>query len=72
MKPYLYLVKKHKYRQIFAKFRCSLHTLEIERGRHTYPKSPVADRKCLFFAVIEDDKHFLLNCCVNVTDREFS
>ena len=69
MEPYLYLVKKHKYRQAFAKFRCSSHTLEIERGRHTNPKNPVADRKCLFCDVIEDEKHFLLNWCVNVTDR---
>ena len=71
MEPYLYLVKKHTYRQAIAKFRCSSQTLEIERGRHTNPKTPVADRKCLFCGVIEDEKHFLLNCCVNVTDREY-
>ena len=44
MEPYLYLVKKHKYRQTIAKFHCSSHTLEIERGRHTNPKTVVADR----------------------------
>ena len=71
MEPYLYIVEKHKYRQGIAKFRCSSHILEIERCRHTNPKTPVADRKCLFCGVIEDEKHFLLNCCVNVTEREY-
>ena len=71
VEPYLYLVKKHTYRQAMAKFRCSSHTLEIERGRHTNPQTPVADRKCLFCGVIEDAKHFLLNCYVNVGDREY-
>ena len=71
MEPYLCLVKKHKYQQAIAKFRCSSHTLGIERGRHTNPKTPVADRKCLFCGVIEDEKHYLLNCCVNVTEREY-
>ena len=70
MEPYLYHVKKPKYRIAIAKFRCSSHIFEIERGRHTNPKTPVADRKCLHCNVIEDEKHFLLNCHINASERE--
>ena len=70
MEPYLYHVKKPKYRIAIAKFRCSSHILEIERGRHTNPKTPVADRKCLHCNVIEDEKHFLLSCHINASERE--
>ena len=71
MEPYLYLVKKTRYRQAIAKFRCSSHILEIERGRHTNPKTPVADRKCSCCDVIEDEKHFLLICDMNKPEREY-
>ena len=71
MEPYLYLVKKTRYRQAIAKFRRSSHILEIERGRHTNPKTPVADRKCSCCDVIEDEKHFLLICDMNKPEREY-
>ena len=71
MEPYLYLVKKTRYRQAIAEFRCSSHTLEIERGRHTNPKTPVADRKCSCCDVIEDEKHILLICDMNKPQREY-
>ena len=71
MESYLYLVKKARYRQAIAKFRCSSHTLEIERGRHTNPKTHVADRKCNCCDVIEDENHFLLMCDMNMPDREY-
>ena len=58
IEPYLYLVNKPRYRQAIAKFRCSLHILEIERGRHIYPKTPVAERVCYICHEIEDEKHF--------------
>ena len=63
--------KKARYRQAIAKFRCSSHTLGIERGRHTNPKTPVADRKCNCCDVIEDEKHFLLMCDMNMPEREY-
>ena len=44
METYLYHVKKSKYRITNAKFRLSSHTLKIERGRHTKPKTPDADQ----------------------------
>ena len=71
MEPYLYLVKKTRYRQAIAEFRCSSHTSEIERGRHTNPKTPVADRKCSCCDVIEDEKHILLICDMNKPEREY-
>ena len=71
MEPYLYLVKKSRYRQAIARFRCSSHALEIERGRHTNPKTPVAERKCRRCDVIEDEKHFLLMCDINMEEREY-
>ena len=54
IEPYLHLVKKLRYREAISKFRCSSHTLVIGSGRHTNPRTPVADRKCLICDVIED------------------
>ena len=58
MEPYLYLVKKTRYRQAIAEFRCSSHTLQIGRGWHCNPKTPVADKKCSCCDVIEDENTF--------------
>ena len=71
MEPYLYHVKKPKYHIAIAKFRCSLHILKIKRGRHTNPKTSVSDRKCVHCNVVEDKKHFLLNCFINASEREY-
>ena len=71
MEPYLYHVKKLKYRHSIAKLRCSSHVLEIERGQHTRPKTPVVDRKCLVCNKIEDEKHFVLECIVNKAERDW-
>ena len=46
---YLYLVKKPKYRIAISKLRCSSHTLAIEKGRHTKPKTDLSGSLCLFF-----------------------
>ena len=70
MEPYLYLVKRPRFRNAIARFRCSFHTFEIERGRHTNPKTPVADRVCVHCKVMEDDKHFLLNCDINAFGKQ--
>ena len=71
MEPCLYLVKKSRYSLAIARFRCSSHTLEIEKGRHTNPKTPVAERKCRRCDVIEDEKHLLLMCDMNMEEREY-
>ena len=70
LRTYLYHVKKTQYRHSIAKLRCSSHALEIERGRHTSPKTPVADRKCLMCYEIEDERHFVLKCIINNAERE--
>jgi len=56
-----------------TKFRTSSHVLEIERGRHTKPSTPVDQRNCNVCHVLEDEKHFLLHCQI-LTDerREFT
>lgn len=69
IEPYLYLVKKPQYRQAIAKFRCSSHTLEIERGRHSNPRTPVRERLCRTCNAIEDEMHFLLKCKINQLER---
>ena len=41
-------------RKVLAKFRCSDHSLEIEKGRHKkIPRSP---------DILETEKHFLFEC----------
>ena len=60
MEPYLYLVKNPKYRMAISKFRSSSHILEIERGRHTRPITPLENRLCSSCKVVETEIHFLL------------
>ena len=62
LEPYLYQIKNRKYRNYFARFRASSHTLEIEKGRHTNPKTPIEKRICKSCLVLEDELHFLINC----------
>ena len=45
-KNYLSCVQSPQYRNALTKFRTSSHTLEIERGRHTNPITPVEQRLC--------------------------
>ena len=70
MEPYLYLVKKAKYRHSIAKLRCSSHMLGIERGRPTSPKTPVAERKCSICKEIDDEKRFVLEGQINKSERD--
>ena len=69
MEPYLYLLQKPRFRNGIARFRCSSHTLEIERSSHN-PKIPVAARVCVHSKVIEDEQHFLLKCDINAFERQ--
>ena len=62
---YLSCVNIWKYRKALARFRCSCHNLEIEKGRHE--GILLENRLCKFcdqrgLTVIEDEYHFLL-CC---------
>ena len=69
MEPYLNEVKNPRYRNAIAKLRASSHTLEIERGRHTKPKTPIEERLCKHCKVIDDEKHFVLHCSLYLSER---
>ena len=61
IEPFLCKIKNPKYRVAFAKLRASSHSLEIERGRHSKPKTHVNSRVCHFCKIIEDEPHFFYN-----------
>ena len=67
--PYLELLKDPKYRIAVSKLRASSHMLEIERGRHTRPITPVENRRCPKCNVIENEIHFVLECTINQNER---
>ena len=48
----------------------SSHNLEIERGRHTRPCTPITDRLCPKCEVLEDEIHFLTSCHLFTTERD--
>ena len=67
---YLIHVKDKKYRNALIKFRCSSHTLNIEKGRHTRPKTPIENRICCTCHTLEDGVHFIIYCTSYITDRK--
>ena len=62
LEPYLDAVKDARYRCALTKLRASSHTLEIERGRYTVPKTPTSERVCSVCQEVEDEIHFLIRC----------
>ena len=60
MEKYLFLPLH--LRAAITKFRLSCHSLEIETGRYVRPYLPPEERICHTCKVMEDEKHFLLNC----------
>ena len=68
--PYLETVTNSKYRTALTKFRTSSHTLEIERGRHTKPITPINLRLCHICDLVEDEFHFFMECSLYDTDRK--
>ena len=61
--PYLDSVSDFHLRKVITKFRCSDHTLEIEKGRHR--KVLVEERICkLCLTDVENELHFLQSCPV--------
>ncbi len=57
-------------RQSLTKFRLSNNVLNIEKGRHTTPKTPKEQRFCPFCPqIVEDEVHFLLDCPTYRTAR---
>ena len=70
MEPYLNLIKEGKYRRSLTKLRLSSRYLEIERGRHTKPVTPVIERLCIVCGVVDDELHFVTSCKKHTTERE--
>ena len=60
--------KFFEYRKLITKFRISNHCLLIEKGR--YLKIPRENRVCQLCNVVEDEKHFLLECNRNQEARK--
>lgn len=60
---YLHTIRNAALRQTLTKFRLSNHPLNIEKGRHTTPKTPKEIRFCPFCPTkVEDEEHFLMEC----------
>ena len=68
--PYLALIKNYKYRNALSRLRVNSHLLEIERGRHTNPLTPVERRLCSHCSVVETEFHFVTECLLYETDRQ--
>lgn len=64
MSYYLKTVNCKKYRDVLAKFRLSVHMMQIETGRHNNVHR--ADRKCYLCDTrdLEDEYHFITVCPV--------
>ena len=66
---YLDCVKQPHFRSALCKFRTSSHDLRIKTGRHSKTKLPLEQRLCTECNVIEDEKHLLLKCSINLSER---
>ena len=62
MEKYLDMVTNKRYHTAITRLRTSSHTLEVERGGYTIPRTPVTDRLCCVCKVVEDEEHFLVSC----------
>ena len=62
--PYLDGVSSKLYRISLSRLRTSSHRLGIETGRWRRPVLPREQRKCPRCDKIDDEYHFLLECCI--------
>ena len=69
IEPYLTHIKNYKFRNALSRLRINSHLLEIERGRHTKPITPVERRLCSHCSVVETEFHFVTECLLHETDR---
>ena len=70
IKPYLYLVKDHRYRHAIAQLRTSSHILHTEKGRYNKPRAPVNERLCPLCNCVQDELDFVTVCTINQTERK--
>ena len=70
VEPYLYLIKKPKYRIAISKLRCSPYSLAVEKDRHA--KAYLPERLYLFRKgnKEEDEIHFIIECCFYKDERD--
>lgn len=59
-----------RYRTIITRWRLSSHSLRIETGRYTRPKTPKPERKCGICNTLEDEHHALFACSAHIFIRE--
>jgi hypothetical protein len=59
-----------RYRTIITRWRLSCHSLRIETGRYTRPKTPRPERKCTICQILEDEHHALFICASHIFIRE--
>ena len=73
--PETYLSSSYNWNHIIAlaRFRTSSHNLNIEKGRHTKPITPLHNRTCLFCqsSDIDDEFHFLMSCSFHSENRKY-
>ena len=65
IEPYLLSLLDVKLRKVISQLRLGSHNLEIEKGRHQKPKTPIHERLCKICKSddnIEDEVHFLMSC----------
>ena len=64
LEPYLSSTYNFNHVIALARLRTSAHNLNIEKGRHTNPVTPLQDRTCSFChsSDIDDEFHFLISC----------
>ena len=72
MENYLTHIPNQNYRKALARLRTSSHTLKIETGRYTRPKTPPEDRICPHCNshAVEDEQHFLIKCSLYAEERK--
>jgi hypothetical protein len=70
---YLTVIKNADHRRALTKLRTSSHSLSIETGRYTSPKTPANQRFCKVcdsVDLVEDEYHFLLECSLYKEERK--
>ena len=72
--PESYLSSSYNWNHIIAlaRFRTGAHNLNIEKGRHTKPITPLHNRTCLFCqsSNVDDEFHFLMSCSFHSENRK--
>ena len=63
-KSYLNSIKVLKFRNSLARLRVSSHRQEIEAGSRTRLRTPVNERLCNTCNCLEDEYHFVIECCL--------